>query len=181
MPVRAADLNLPAVLKVPLLDGRWLDRADTDQHLLSVVIGSGLAKKYAYLPDETRTIRLNSTNFGVVGELGPVPLDPELDNAVFVTQWSAKHIFGTDGKPNQLYVRASPGTTQETANAIPKAISLGGPDQTSTNVPSDVLQAASQADKTLQQVALFAGLLALAVGGLGHRQRHVDLGHPAIV
>ncbi len=167
VPVRAADLNLPAVLKVPLLDGRWLDRADTNQHFLSVVIGSGLAKKYAYLPDETRTIRLNTTSFGVVGELGPVPLDPELDNAVFVTQWAAKHIFGTDGKPNQLYVRASPGTTQETANAIPKAISLGGPDQTSTNVPSDVLQAASQADKTLQQVALFAGLLALAVGGLG--------------
>ena len=167
VPVRAADLNLPAVLKVPLLDGRWLDRADTDQHFLSVVIGSGLAQKYAYFPGETRTIRLNTTNFGVVGELGPVPLDPELDNAVFVTQWAAKHVFGTDGKPNQLYVRASPGTTQETANAIPKAISLGGPDQTSTNVPSDVLQAASQADKTLQQVALFAGLLALAVGGLG--------------
>ena len=34
-------------------------------------------------------------------------------------------------------------------------------------MPSDVLQAASQADKTLQQTALFAGLLALAVGGLG--------------
>jgi ABC-type antimicrobial peptide transport system permease subunit len=34
-------------------------------------------------------------------------------------------------------------------------------------VPSDVLQAASQADKTLQQTALFAGLLALTVGGLG--------------
>ncbi len=167
VPVRAADLNLPAVLKVPLLDGRWLDAADNDQHLLSVVIGSGLATKYAYLPGETRTIRLNSTNFGVVGELGSVPLDPQLDNAAFVTQWAAKNVFGTDGKPNQLYVRADPGTTQETADAIPKAISLGGPQQTSTNVPSDVLQAASQADKTLQQVALFAGLLALAVGGLG--------------
>jgi len=167
VPVRAADLNLPAVLKVPLLDGRWLDAADNNQHLLSVVIGSGLAKKYAYLPGETRTIRLNTTNFGVVGELGPVPLDPTLDNAVFVTQWASKNVFGTDGKPNQLYVRASPGTTQETANAIPQAISLGGPEQASTSVPSDVLQAASQADKTLQQVALFAGLLALAVGGLG--------------
>ena len=167
VPVRAADLNLPSVLKVPLLDGRWLDKADNNQHLLSVVIGAGLATKYAYLPGETRTIRLNSTNFGVVGELGPVALDPQLDNAAFVTQWAAKNVFGTDGKPNQLYVRADPGTTQETANAIPKAISLGGPQQASTNVPTDVLQAASQADKTLQQVALFAGLLALAVGGLG--------------
>ena len=58
----------------------------------------------------------------------PVPLDPELDNAAFVTQWAAKNVFGTNGQPNQLYIRAVPGTTQATANAIPTAINLGGPD-----------------------------------------------------
>jgi putative ABC transport system permease protein len=84
-----------------------------------------------------------------------------------VTQWAAENVFATDGKPNQLYVRAKPGETEATAGAIPTAVNLGGPDQTSTKVPSDVLQAASQADKTLQQTALFAGLLALSVGGLG--------------
>ena len=36
VPVRAADLNLPSVLKVPLLDGRWLDKADNSSHLRSV-------------------------------------------------------------------------------------------------------------------------------------------------
>jgi putative ABC transport system permease protein len=167
VPVRAADLNLPTVLQVPMIDGRWLDTADTRLHTASVVLGAGLAKQYAYLPGEDRTIILNGTNFGVVGVLGSVALDPDLDNAVFVTQWTAKHVFDTDGNPNQLYVRAKTGTTQETADAIPTAINLGGPDQTSTQVPSDVLQAASQANKTLQQTALFAGLLALAVGGLG--------------
>ena len=110
---------------------------------------------------------MNSTNFGVVGVLGPVPLDPTLDNAAFVTQWAAKHVFGTNGKPNELYVRTKNGTTQATANAIPTAISLGGPDQVSTQVPSDVLAAQAQANKTLQKVALFAGLLVLTVGGLG--------------
>ena len=138
--MRAADDNLPSVLQVPLIDGRWLDSADSQLHLRSVVLGSGIAKQYGYLPGETRTIRLNSTNFGVVGVLGSVPLDPDLDNAAFVTQWAAKHVFGTNGKPNELYVRAMPGTTQATANAIPTAINLGGPDQVSTQVPSDVLQ-----------------------------------------
>ena len=109
VPVRAADLNLPSVLKVPLIDGRWLNSADNELHLRSVVLGSGLAKQYGYLPGEIRTIRLNSTNFGVVGVLGPVALDPDLDNAAFVTQWAAKNDFGTDGKPNQLYVRADAG------------------------------------------------------------------------
>jgi len=167
VPVRAADASLPSVLQVPVIDGRWLSATDEQLHTTSAVLGAGLARQYGYLDGENRTIRLNNTNFGVVGVLGSVALDPDLDNAVFITQWSAKHVFDTDGKPNQLYVRAQPGTTQQTADAIPTAINLGGPDQVSTKVPTDVLQAASQADKTLQQTALFAGLLALAVGGLG--------------
>jgi putative ABC transport system permease protein len=167
VPVRAADLDLPQVLDVPLIDGRWLNSADSNLHVRSVVLGSGLAKQYGYLRGEARTIRLNDTNYGVVGVLGTVALDPDLDNAVFITQWAAKHDFATDGNPNQLYVRSTPSATQQTADAIPTAINLGGPDQVSTKVPSDVLKAASQADKTLQQTALFAGLLALSVGGLG--------------
>jgi putative ABC transport system permease protein len=167
VPVRAADIDLPSVLSVPLIDGRWLTKADTTLHTPAAVLGAGLAKQYGYLRGENRTIKLNDTDFGVVGVLGPVALDPDLDNAVFITQWAAKHYFATDGNPNQLYVRSKTGDTQETADAIPTAINLGGPDEVSTKVPSDVLQAASQADKTLQQTALFAGLLALAVGGLG--------------
>ena len=168
MPVRAADIDLPQVLDVPMIDGRWLNNADTKLHTRV----RGARRRHsrsstAYLRGENRTIRLNDTDFGVVGVLGPVALDPDLDNAVFITQWAAKNDFDTDGKPNQLYVRSKTGTTQATADAIPTAINLGGPDQVSTKVPSDVLQAASQADKTLQQTALFAGLLALAVGGLG--------------
>ena len=167
VPVRAADTNLPTVLGVPMISGRWLDGADTQLQTQSVVLGEGIAEQYGYLPGETRTIALNGTNFGVVGVLAPVPLDPQLDNAAFVTQWSAKNIFHTNGQPNQIYVRSIPGSTQATAAAIPTAINLGGPTQTSTQIPSDVLQAAAQADKTLQQVALLAGLLALTVGGIG--------------
>ena len=167
VPVRAADDSLPSVLQVPMIDGRWLNSADNRLHLRSVVLGNGIAKQYGYLPGETRTIRLNSANFGVVGVLGPVPLDPTLDNAAFVTQWAAKHVFGTNGKPNELYVRTKNGTTQATANDLATAISLGGPDQVSTQVPSNVLAAQAQANKTLQKVALFAGLLVLTVGGLG--------------
>ena len=167
VPVRAAGVGLPSVLQVPVVSGRWLDTADLQLHTQAAVLGEGVAKQYGYLPGEARTIRLNTTNFAVVGVLGQVALDPELDNAVFVTEWSAKHLLGTNGRPNQLYIRAAPGTTQATANAVPTAISLGGPDQVSTQIPSDVLQAAAQANRTLQQVALLAGLLALTVGGVG--------------
>jgi putative ABC transport system permease protein len=167
VPVRAADDNLPAVLNVAMIDGRWLNSADNRLHAYSVVLGSGLAKQYGFLPGETRTIMLNSTDFGVVGVLGPVPLDPTLDNAAFVTQWAAEHVFGTNGHPNELYIRAENGTTQATADAVPTAISLGGTDQATTQVPSGVLAAQAQANKTLQKVALLAGLLVLTLGGLG--------------
>jgi len=66
-----------------------------------------------------------------------------------------------------MYVRAVSGATQETTDALPTAIALGGTNQVSTKIPSDALQASAQADETLQQTALFAGILALAVGGLG--------------
>jgi putative ABC transport system permease protein len=106
------------------------------------------------------------TRVGVVGVLDPVALDPNLDNAAFVTQWSAKHDFDTEGEPTKLYIRAAAGTTNETNDAIATAISLGGTDQVSTKIPTDALAASARADKTLQQTALFAGILALAVGGL---------------
>jgi len=167
VPVRASDDELPSVLGVPVISGRWLNSSDTQLHTLAVVLGEGIAKQYGYLPGDGRTISLNGTNFGVVGVLGSVPLDPELDNAAFVTQWAAENVFHTNGQPNQLYVRTQPDATQATANVMSKAVSLGGPVQLSTQIPSDVLQAQAQANKTLQQVALLAGLLALTVGGIG--------------
>ena len=167
VPVLAADDTLPNVLDVPLRTGRWLDSADQGTKSRAVVIGSGLADQYGVLPGEIRTITLNGIDYGVIGVLGPVALDPNLDNAAFITQYSAKHDFATEGAPSKMYVRAAPGATQETSDALPTAISLGSTDAVTTKIPSDALAAASKADKTLQQTALFAGILALAVGGLG--------------
>jgi putative ABC transport system permease protein len=167
VPVLAADGRLPAVLEVPLRSGRWLDRADRANRTRAVVLGGGLAEEFGVIPGETRTIRLNGIDYGVVGVLERVPLEPNLDNAAFITQWAAENDFGTDGAPTKMYVRAEPGTTERTDAAIPTAVNLGSTDAVTTRVPSDALEASAQADRTLQQTALFAGLLALAVGGLG--------------
>ena len=167
VPVLAADTKLPQALEVPMRSGRWLQSSDQQTHSRAAVIGAGLADQYGVIPGEIRTIQLNGIDYGVVGVLDNVALDPDLDNAVFVTQWAAKHDFGTAGEPTKLYVRAKSGTTSETANAIPTAVNLGSTDSVTTKIPSDALAASARADKTLQQTALFAGILALAVGGLG--------------
>ncbi len=167
VPVLAADTNLPGVLEVPVVQGRWFGASDLGAKTRAAVIGKQLAQQYGYLRGETRTIRLNGLDFGVVGVLGDVELDPGLSNAVFITLDSAETDFGTKGDPTKVYIRSEDGTTPQTATLIPTAISLGGTDEVSIDVPSDTLKASAQADKTLQQTALFAGLLALAVGGLG--------------
>lgn len=167
VPVQAADLNLPAVLQVTMQSGRWLDRADLTDGARAAVLGSGLAHQYGFLLGEIRSIQLNHINYGVVGVLAPVALEPQLDNAVFITENNAKTDFGTNGNPTGLYVRAADGTTASTAHVLPTAVNLGGTQSVTTQIPSDALQASAQADKTLQRTALFAGILALAVGGLG--------------
>ncbi len=167
VPVLAADTNLPRVLQVPVVEGRWFGQADLGAKIHAAVIGKQLAKQYGYLPGEVRTIRLNGLDYGIVGVLGDVELDPGLSNAVFITLDSAKADFGAKGDPTKVYIRSQDGKTPQTATMIPTAIALGGTDEVAVDVPSDALKASAQADKTLQQTALFAGLLALAVGGLG--------------
>lgn len=167
VPVQAADLNLPAVLQVPVQSGRWLDNADLADGARAAVLGSGLAHQYGYLLGEIRSIQLNNVNYGVVGVLAPVALEPQLDNAVFITETNAKDDFGTNGDPTTLYVRAADGTTVQTSSVLPTAVNLGGTASVTTQIPSDALQASAQANKALQRTALFAGILALAVGGLG--------------
>jgi putative ABC transport system permease protein len=167
VPVLAADTRLPRALEVRMRSGRWLRTSDLRDQNRAVVIGRGLAEEYGVLGGEIRTIRLNDRDYGVVGVLDSVALDPSLDNAVFVTQWAAEHDFGTAGEPTKLYVRAVEGQTEATSDAMSTAIALGGPDQVSTKIPSDALAASAQADETLQQTALFAGILALVVGGIG--------------
>ena len=119
-------------------------------------------------------------DYGVVGVLGSVELDPSLDNAVFVTQWAAKHDFETEGKPTKLYVRALDGTTQATSDAIPTAIHLGGPDQVATKIPSDALAGVGSGRRDAPADRRLRRDPRPPRRRHRHRQRHVDLRHPAL-
>ena len=132
------------------------------------MLGEGIAKQYGVPAgrDPDHPAQRHQLRRGGRPRAGRRSI-PTLDNAAFVTQWAAKHVFGTNGEPNQLYIRAKPGTTQATANAIPTAISLGGPDQVSTQIPSDVLQARPRPTRPCRRWPCWPGLLALTVGGIG--------------
>jgi len=167
VPVIATDLNLPETLEVPLASGRFLNDFDVSTAARVVVIGRDLADEYGYLRGEARTIQLNGTDYGVIGVLDYVLLEPSMDSAVFLTFANAEADLGMDSRdPSRLYIRA-PSNTELVAQEVPTVISLGGPDGANTSVPTDLLDAQSQVDENLNNLTKMMGGLALIVGGVG--------------
>jgi len=167
VPVIATGLNLPETMEVPLVSGRFLNDFDVASEARVAVIGRDLADEYGYLPGEARTIALNGIDYGVVGVLDWVLLEPSMDSAVFITFPTAERDWDTDGQdPTRLYIRA-PTNTQWVAEEVPIVVSLGGPDGARTSIPTDLLDAQSQVDESLNNLTKMMGGLALIVGGVG--------------
>jgi len=167
VPVIATGLNLPQTMEVPLVSGRFLNDFDVASEARVAVIGRDLADEYGYLPGEARTISLNGIDYGVVGVLDWVLLEPSMDSAVFITFPTAERDWDTDGQdPTRLYIRA-PTNTRWVAEEVPTVVSLGGPDGARTSIPTDLLDAQSQVDESLNNLTKMMGGLALIVGGVG--------------
>ena len=167
VPVIATGLNLPTTMEVPLVSGRFLNEFDYDNSARVAVIGKDLAKEYGYMRGEQRTISLNGVTYGVVGVLDWVLLEPSMDSAVFIPFSTAEKDWEIESQdPTRLYVRA-PTNTQLVAEEIPTVVSLGGPDGARTSVPTDLLDAESQVDESLNNLTQLMGGLALIVGGVG--------------
>lgn len=168
IPVVGADPDLPGVLEVPMVSGRWLNTFDEDSGARSAVIGVGLAREFGVLPEELRTIDVGGNDYTVVGILDSVLLEPGFDTAVFISFASAERDFlDDDVLPNKIYARVDPDRVDETAEALTTAIGLGGPDEVKTDVKSEALELAAQSDRQLQLIVVSMGLLAIIVGGLG--------------
>ena len=167
VPVIATGLNLPTTMEVPMVSGRFLNDFDSSNAARVAVIGRDLADEYGYLRGESRTISLNGVSYGIVGVLDWVLLEPSMDSAVFITFPTAENDWEIDNQdPSRLYVRA-PTNTKQVSEEIPTVVSLGGPDGARTSVPTDLLDAESQVDESLNNLTKLMGGLALVVGGVG--------------
>ncbi|MEY2610770.1 MAG: hypothetical protein RLZZ128_1419 [Actinomycetota bacterium] len=168
IPVVAVTPELPDVLEVPLVGGRWINDFDEQAGARSAVIGVGLAREFGVLPEELRTIDIGGYDYTVVGVLDSVQLEPGFDTAVFIPFSRAESDFLDDDiLPNKIYARVDPNRVDESADALTTAISLGGPDEVKTDVKSEALELAAQSDRQLQLIVVSMGLLAIIVGGLG--------------
>ena len=176
----AADANLPDVLEVDLVVGRWLDEFDENDVSRAAVIGLGLAREIEYLPGESRTLQLEGHSYGIVGVLGEVELDPTLDSRGLHPFSGAEEDFvGDDILPSTLFIRSEPGTEEETAAALRTAISLGGSKEVATEIKS---KRSNSRPRATVSSSSSSWRWACSRSSSGHRycERHVDLGDPTI-
>jgi len=167
VPVIATHLNLPETMDVPMVSGRFLNEYDEASAARVAVIGKDLAEEYGYIANEQRSIQVGGLDYGVVGVLDYVLLEPSMDSAVFLTFANAVEDWDVDEPdPTRLYIRA-PTNTRYVAQEVPTVVSLGGPDGANTRVPTDLLDAQSQVDENLNNLTKLMGGLALIVGGVG--------------
>jgi putative ABC transport system permease protein len=162
--VAAADLRLPQAVGATLAKGRWLNPATA--RYPATVLGAATATQLG-VDRVGSQVWLGGRWFTVVGILAPVPLAPELDRAALIGFPAAKALFGNDGSPSTIYVRADPDQVTGVQGVLAATANPEHPNEVQVSRPSDALAAQAAAKSALNALLLGLGGVALLVGGVG--------------
>jgi putative ABC transport system permease protein len=162
--VRAADARLLSTLDGVVVRGRFLDTALGD--FPAVVLGAQAAGQLGVDRVGTR-IWLGGHWCTVVGILGTLPLAPEVDRSALVGFPVAARLFGYDGRPSRIYVRADVDRVVPVFGLLGRSADPARPDEVAVSRPSDALTVRAAAAGTLNGLLLGLGAVALLVGAVG--------------
>jgi putative ABC transport system permease protein len=162
--VAAADLKLPQAVGATLAKGRWLNAATA--RYPATVLGATTAAQLG-VDRIGSQVWLGGHWFTVVGILNPVTLAPELDRAALIGLPAAKQLFGADGSPSTIYVRADPDQVSDVQGVLAATANPEHPNEVQVSRPSDALAAQAAAKSALNSLLLGLGGVALLVGGVG--------------
>jgi len=105
--------------------------------------------------------------FTVIGILNPLPLEPEVDRSALVGFPVAATLFGYDGHPSRIYVRATQDQVTTVANLLGPTADPSSPQDVNVSRPSDALSARLAVQQSGEALFLGLGAVALLVGGVG--------------
>lgn len=164
--VRACDAQLMSALDGTLARGRFLDPAIV--RYPATVLGYTTAQILGItdVADQPR-VYLGGHWFTVVGILRPIELAPEVDSSALIGFPVAANLFGYDGHPSQIYVRAVTDRTAEVADLLARAAKPGHPEEVAVSRPSELLEARLAITGGATTLFLGLGAVALLVGGIG--------------
>jgi putative ABC transport system permease protein len=105
--------------------------------------------------------------FTVIGILNPIPLAPELDQAVLVGWPAARKYLRFDGHPTVIYLTARENAIEDVRDVLPATLYPELPGLVQVSRPSDALAAKRVTQASFS--GLFLGLagVAVLVGGIG--------------
>jgi putative ABC transport system permease protein len=165
--VVTADENLLTELEIGLRWGRPLRVSDESTRATAVVIGTSVARRLLLEGPDLRTVYVGGHAFAIVGVLETSPLYPDIDSAVMMPRSTAQEMFGAPPRPDRLLVRVEDGWVGATAEVLADTVTYGGATDLRVFVPSDLLAARTEIDRTLSGAVAGLGLLAMVVGGFG--------------
>jgi putative ABC transport system permease protein len=162
--VRACDDTLLPTVDGSVLTGRFLSAAPYPVTVLGYDAATTLGIKHA--GPRTR-VWLGRHWFTVVGILEPVPLATEIDQSALVSFGAATRLFGYDGQPSRVYLRADPDHVPGVADVLAGATNPPDPFRVAVDRPSDALTAKLAAKEAGATLILGLGAIALIVGAIG--------------
>jgi putative ABC transport system permease protein len=162
--VTAADPALRQAVGATLRRGTFLNAA-TGRYP-TVVLGSDAANQLG-IDDAGSRVWIGGHWFTVVGILDPVTLASGLDSAALIGFDVASEVFGEEGNPSTVYVRADPERVTEVRALLGRTASPQRPEEVDVSRPSDALEARAAAKTAFTSLFLGLGAVALLVGGVG--------------
>jgi len=160
--VRACGTELISTLGGSLSEGTFLSEAAT--HLPVAVLGSDAA---AHLGGVGGRIWVGGHWFTIAGVLQPLPLAPEINRSVLIGFATAATLFGYDGHPSRIYLRATIDRVAEAAGRLARTANPAQPSAVEVSRPSDALTARLAVARSGTELFLGLGAVALLVGAIG--------------
>ena len=162
----AAETEVLDTLQAKVADGRFLDAAAAE--VPSIVLGSVAAERLGITRlDPGQMVYLNGHWFNVIGILGSMPLNPDLDRAAFIGYGVADKLFDTDANASTIYLRTHPDQVDGVRGLLARTANPESPNEVQVSRPSDALEAKATVDQNLTRLLLGLGAVALVVGGVG--------------
>ncbi|MBM2614437.1 ABC transporter permease [Actinoplanes sp. LDG1-06] len=159
--VLAGRTDLLAALNGRIATGRFL--TDATSSFPTVVLGSEAAARLGSPPQ----VSIGNRWFTVVGTLAPLPLAPDIDQAVIVGWPAARTWLAFDGHPTVIYVRCREPALEDVRAVLAATVNPALPGLVQVSRPSDALVAKRAADETFGSLLLALAGVSLLVGGVG--------------
>jgi putative ABC transport system permease protein len=105
--------------------------------------------------------------FTVAGILDPLVLAPELDRAALIGWPVAAALFGHEGNPSTVFVRAVEARLEDVRGVLAATANPEQPNEVQVSRPSDALAARAAATTAFTSLLLGLSAVALLVGGVG--------------